>query len=257
MMAMGYYYTAEPENAVPPKFWATPKTHVPGSPVKERGLRYYTPETGRWMSRDPIEQISRWQMVYKHQLDSDAVRASLGNPNVAWYFFYLFAGNEPSIAIDYVGLAGTEKCCDLPDNPVVGSPGDCDKVCAAFIAKPGADTSGGGGVVCHGKLKCACKFSWGGIGPGECPDLDEIVQKHEKGHFDSITCDAKTCLDRPPANKGVDVTAEECRLRKQEIADYKRLPGVIPPKNPKCEEVKAKIIKVQEEWVAANCAEKK
>jgi len=52
-MAMGYYYTAEPENAVPPKFWATPKTHVPGSPVKERGLRYFMPETGRWVNRDP------------------------------------------------------------------------------------------------------------------------------------------------------------------------------------------------------------
>jgi len=53
-MAMGYYYTAEPENAVPAKFWATPKTHVPGSPVKERGHRYLMPETGRWLNRDPI-----------------------------------------------------------------------------------------------------------------------------------------------------------------------------------------------------------
>ena len=51
---MGYYYKAEPENAVPAKSWATPKTHVPGSPVKERGHRLYTPELGRWASRDPI-----------------------------------------------------------------------------------------------------------------------------------------------------------------------------------------------------------
>jgi len=51
MMAMGYYYTAEPENAVPAKFWATPKTHVPGSPVKERGYRYLMPEISRWVSR--------------------------------------------------------------------------------------------------------------------------------------------------------------------------------------------------------------
>jgi len=51
---MGYYYTAEPENAVPPKFWATPKTHVPGSPVKERGHRFYNSVFGRWTARDPL-----------------------------------------------------------------------------------------------------------------------------------------------------------------------------------------------------------
>jgi len=53
---MGYYYTAEPENAVPPKSCASPKTHTPGSPVKERGHRYYMPEVGRWLSRDPMEE---------------------------------------------------------------------------------------------------------------------------------------------------------------------------------------------------------
>jgi len=52
---MGYYLTTEPEAAVPPKSWATPKTHVPGSRVKERGLRFYMPEIGRWLSRDPIK----------------------------------------------------------------------------------------------------------------------------------------------------------------------------------------------------------
>jgi RHS repeat-associated protein len=51
---MGYYYTASPETAVPEKSCATPKTHTPGSPVKERGFRYYMPEIGRWTARDPI-----------------------------------------------------------------------------------------------------------------------------------------------------------------------------------------------------------
>ena len=51
---MGYFLTTSPENAVPPKSWATPKTHTPGSPVKERGHRYYVPELGRWCSRDPV-----------------------------------------------------------------------------------------------------------------------------------------------------------------------------------------------------------
>ena len=51
---MGYYYNAEPENAVPPNSRVSPKTHTPASPVKERGHRYFHPETGRWLSRDPV-----------------------------------------------------------------------------------------------------------------------------------------------------------------------------------------------------------
>jgi hypothetical protein len=54
---MGYYYTTSPENAVPPNSWASPKTHVPGSPVKERGYRYYSAELGRWVSLG-VSQIS-------------------------------------------------------------------------------------------------------------------------------------------------------------------------------------------------------
>jgi len=53
---MGYLLTTSPENAVPPKFWATPKTHTPGPPVKERGARYLSTETGRWIARDPASE---------------------------------------------------------------------------------------------------------------------------------------------------------------------------------------------------------
>lgn len=53
---MGYYLTTEPENAVLAKSFASPKTHTPLSPVKERGLRYYLPESGRWLNRDPLKE---------------------------------------------------------------------------------------------------------------------------------------------------------------------------------------------------------
>jgi len=53
---MSYYYTTEPGNAVPGKSCANPKTHVPGSSVKERGHRYYSSEIGRWLSRDSEEE---------------------------------------------------------------------------------------------------------------------------------------------------------------------------------------------------------
>jgi len=50
---MGYFLTTLPD---PPLACpvATPKTHGPFSPVKERGLRCYSPEVGRWISRDPM-----------------------------------------------------------------------------------------------------------------------------------------------------------------------------------------------------------
>jgi RHS repeat-associated protein len=51
---MGYYDTPEPEAAPRVISCASLKTHTPGSPVKERGHRFYSPAVGRWLSRDPI-----------------------------------------------------------------------------------------------------------------------------------------------------------------------------------------------------------
>jgi len=76
---MGYYYTSQPENAVPGKFHASPKTHTPASPVKERGHRYYIPETGRWASRDPLEE-----------------KGGVG--------LYMFVNNTPMFQVDVLGL---------------------------------------------------------------------------------------------------------------------------------------------------------
>jgi len=54
---MGYFLTTQPENAVPPKSRAMPKTHTPGSRLEKRGHRYYQPETARWVNRDPIGML--------------------------------------------------------------------------------------------------------------------------------------------------------------------------------------------------------
>jgi RHS repeat-associated protein len=51
---MGYFLTTEAETAVPEKSPARPKTHTPLPRLQERGLRFYSTELGRWMSRDPI-----------------------------------------------------------------------------------------------------------------------------------------------------------------------------------------------------------
>jgi len=54
---MGYYDTPEPEAAPRVISCASPKTHVPGSRVKERGHRYFMPEMGRWVNRDLIDEL--------------------------------------------------------------------------------------------------------------------------------------------------------------------------------------------------------
>ena len=75
---MGYYFTTQP--ARPPAiFLASPKTHGPCSQVQERGHRFYSPGTARWLSRDPIEER--------------------GGNNL-----YAFVGNIPLSAVDTHGL---------------------------------------------------------------------------------------------------------------------------------------------------------
>jgi hypothetical protein len=51
---MGYYYKVERENAVSLNSGANPKTHVPGSRLQKRGLRFYSPGNMGWTYRDPI-----------------------------------------------------------------------------------------------------------------------------------------------------------------------------------------------------------
>jgi len=81
---MGYYYTTEPETAMPPNSFASPKTHVPGSRVSERGYRYYQPEVGRWANRDPLGE-----------------EGGLG--------LYVFGGNDGVSEVDALGLSWDVK----------------------------------------------------------------------------------------------------------------------------------------------------
>jgi len=90
---MAYYLTTspEPKNAVPGKFHVSPKTHTPGSPVKERGHRYYSANLSRLVNRDPI-----------------GMRGGLNA--------YAFVLNSPVHSIDALGLAtiAVPKSGDTP-----------------------------------------------------------------------------------------------------------------------------------------------
>lgn len=85
---MGYFLISEAEDAVPAKSLATPKTHTPLSQVQERGLRFYSPGLGRWVSRDPIEEEG-------------------GTANL-----YAFVMNQPDVMTDALGL----KAIIYPDS---------------------------------------------------------------------------------------------------------------------------------------------
>jgi RHS repeat-associated protein len=50
---MGYHLTTSLD-LPPARSHASPKTHTPLPRLQERGLRYYSPEVGRWVNRDPI-----------------------------------------------------------------------------------------------------------------------------------------------------------------------------------------------------------
>ncbi len=103
---MGYYYTADPENAVPPKSWATPKTHIPGSSVKERGHRFCLPETGRWLSRDPIEENGGLNLYCVVMNDSVGRMDPLGL-TYNWGTWYFTRPKSSSITLAEINAAAT------------------------------------------------------------------------------------------------------------------------------------------------------
>jgi hypothetical protein len=59
---MGYSLTISlaPPSARSP---ASPKTHVPLPRLQERGLRFYSPEVGRWLSFDPIRELGSYTQI--------------------------------------------------------------------------------------------------------------------------------------------------------------------------------------------------
>ena len=75
----------------------TQKTHTPGPQLQQRGLRYYNPQLGRWISRDPIEER--------------------GGHNI-----YEYVHNRPISDHDHLGMISHAKCSERTsqfwsDNP--------------------------------------------------------------------------------------------------------------------------------------------
>jgi hypothetical protein len=108
---MGYFLTAEIENAVPANSLASPKTHTPVPRVEERGRRFYSPEVGKWLSRDPIEEVGAFTLsqvdpdaTVSRQLPRIAFDGPLRNP-------YDFSCQDPVNTVDIIGLASMPPEC--------------------------------------------------------------------------------------------------------------------------------------------------
>jgi len=78
---MGFHAIHETQPRFRPLKRVSPKTHTPDRHLHISGLRYYSPELGRWLSRDPIGEN--------------------GGVNI-----YGFVWNMPVSFIDLVGLSG-------------------------------------------------------------------------------------------------------------------------------------------------------
>jgi RHS repeat-associated protein len=64
---------------------ASPKTHTPGSRLQERGLRYYSANLARWVSRDPIEEgggLSLYAMVDNGPVNTTDPLGLMGRPDL-------------------------------------------------------------------------------------------------------------------------------------------------------------------------------
>jgi len=98
---MGFYAIHETQPCFRTLKRVSPKTHTPDRQLHISGQRYYNPELGRWVNRDPIEEG--------------------GGVNV-----YGFVGNCPVTFNDYVGLVVVIYDLEQWDDPTVTAPGIVD-----------------------------------------------------------------------------------------------------------------------------------
>jgi hypothetical protein len=148
---------------------------------------YYDPGVQRWINRDPGEEDAGVNL-------------------------YAFVDDAPLNQLDHFGLRS------------------CDAVCKEALTSPNVPlTQGGvpseGGIVCDSdgkKYPCVFPFPVPGrsgeiYNPGDCPALDSILKKHEKGHMGQVHCPNPGRLCRAVYNPNVDQQKADCDLWKKDI----------------------------------------
>jgi hypothetical protein len=144
---------------------ASPKTHVPGSRLQERGHRYYSASLSRWISRDPIGESGFVALVKSltARRRDESVLAGI-RMKEAISAITVFVANSPVGKYDVLGL-------------VLGAPTDgkirCNKDCKPEIT--------------------GCK-DWGAA--------ESCCKEHEEDHLKTLTqanwCTKKTIVKTLP-----------------------------------------------------------
>jgi RHS repeat-associated protein len=97
---MGYVLTTSPDQSLARPL-ASPKTHTPLSRVEERGLRFYSPEVGRWCSREPIGEAGERCLYLFLKNNANSYLEYLGLVAVnGWELLDLLADGELSDIAD-------------------------------------------------------------------------------------------------------------------------------------------------------------
>ena len=109
-----------------------------------------------------------------------------------------------------------------------------------------------GAVVCEGGQKCPCFFGFGDAKPGDCPELDKIVLKHEKQHVPESECDPSEGANphRAKTKDPKKYAQNECQHRRESIADLK---DAIKKSSGKCKAAMLGLSAKLRIWVSQNC----
>jgi RHS repeat-associated protein len=205
------------------------------------GYRYYNASTGRWLSRDPVEEIRFKKTLHRTPLNA----RKRAEPN-----YYSAGKNDLIDNHDLLGLY-------TPTGPVPDGvcclessySKTCDEICrmARFNIEINRTFKygGGGGVACYHGKACGCLVpdDDSGFYPGDCPAIDAIVQEHEDRHVSNTKC--KKCgfyaAGPDDLKPGVNFKDEECEKRKKSLSQMEALR---PSLEGKCASVADNLIKL-------------
>jgi len=101
------------------KFRFSTKYFVDEIGLGDWGMRWYHPDTGRWLSRDPIGEMRIFPSVFgSPSYLPSFLSFHLSTQHIEDKALYMFVGNNPISSIDLFGLikAGDVCCCEPPAN---------------------------------------------------------------------------------------------------------------------------------------------
>lgn len=191
------------------------------------GYRWYSPEMGRWLSRDPIEDEG-WVASFG---DADAILSRLTEQYEFAGNLYEAFGNAVPNTVDVLGLL---------------SP------CAEFKQSPNYDDQRGG-TICKDGKKHFCVWTPKGSNSG----IDYCIGQHELAHDAHTKCQPCGLVwaefnDPSKWQEGECVAwkAELGCLKKQKPATCNKLMG---PAKKKCQKEFDEAIKENEDYLNENC----